>query len=166
VIAMALTSSDDVFVVLAEVRDPEIPALSVIDMAIVRDVSVDGEQVVVKITPTYSGCPAMKVIEDEIVETLKQHGAKNVSVETVLAPAWTTDWMSEEAKRKLKESGIAPPCQSGSESLVGLPSCQSISCPYCDSASTELLSEFGTTACKALYRCQACGQPFDYFKAF
>ena len=159
-----MVTRDEVYEVLAEVKDPEIPALSVLDMAIVRDVELVAEQVKVTITPTYSGCPAMKMIEEEIVSVLQKAGIASVQVESVLSPAWTTDWMSEEAKRKLVESGISPPCCTLKEEEQTAFTQKTIPCPYCKSRETSLTSEFGSTACKALYKCQCCGQPFDYFK--
>lgn len=140
---------------LEQVTDPEIPVISVIDLGIVRDVKVNGEEVEVVITPTYSGCPAMLEIEKDINNTLKAAGVEKVKVTTVLSPAWTTDWMSEEGKRKLEEYGIAPPNPTNPDD---------IDCPQCKSKNTVLLSQFGSTACKSLYKCSDCLEPFDYFK--
>lgn len=157
-------TTDEIWTILEEVTDPEIPVLTVNDLGIVRDVKIheDG-QVEVVITPTYSGCPAMNTIEINIRATLQEKGYDNVKVTTVLSPAWTTDWMTEAGKRKLKEYGIAPPVGSvdkgalfGEEKVV--------ECPHCGSENTTMVSQFGSTACKSLYKCNDCLEPFDYFK--
>ncbi|MCK1282503.1 phenylacetate-CoA oxygenase subunit PaaJ [Bradyrhizobium sp. 44] len=146
----------------ASVVDPEIPVLTIADLGVLRDVVLDGDHVEVAITPTYSGCPAMNMIALEIEVALERAGFCSPKVRTVLSPAWTTDWMSEEGRRKLHAYGIAPPQDSNSRrSLFGE---QAVTCPQCGSANTELLSEFGSTSCKALWRCKACREPFDYFK--
>jgi ring-1,2-phenylacetyl-CoA epoxidase subunit PaaD len=141
---------------LAEISDPEIPVLSIVDLGVVRDVrrEPDGE-LVVTITPTYSGCPAMSVIENDIRSSLKEHGIEGFRLETKLSPPWTTDWMSEEAKERLSAYGIAPP-----QKFVTL----QVPCPHCGSNRTEMVSRFGSTPCKGLYRCLACLEPFDVFK--
>ena len=150
------------FEILQTVMDPEVPVLSVIELGVVRGVMVDGDAVTVTITPTYSGCPAMRVIEDDIRSALTREGFREVILKTVYAPAWTTDWMSEPAREKLRAYGIAPPQASNSRrALFGE---QQVPCPQCGSQNTELLSEFGSTSCKALWRCKACREPFDYFK--
>ena len=146
----------------ASVVDPEIPVLTIADLGVLRHVAVAGDRVEVAITPTYSGCPAMNMIALEIELALAREGFPNAKVRIVLSPAWTTDWMSEEGRRKLKDYGIAPPLQAGSRrALFGV---QAIACPQCGSENTELLSEFGSTSCKALWRCKSCREPFDYFK--
>ncbi|MCK1746309.1 phenylacetate-CoA oxygenase subunit PaaJ [Bradyrhizobium sp. 139] len=146
----------------ASVVDPEIPVLTIADLGVLRDVVLDGDHVEVAITPTYSGCPAMNMIALEIEVALARAGFHRPTVRTVLSPAWTTDWMSEEGRRKLHAYGIAPPQASNSRrALFGE---QAVACPQCSSANTELLSEFGSTSCKALWRCKACREPFDYFK--
>ncbi|MCK1401079.1 phenylacetate-CoA oxygenase subunit PaaJ [Bradyrhizobium sp. 4] len=146
----------------ASVVDPEIPVLTIADLGVLRDVVLDGDHVEVAITPTYSGCPAMNMIALEIEVALERAGFFRPKVRTVLSPAWTTDWMSEEGRRKLHAYGIAPPQDSNSRrALFGE---QAVTCPQCGSANTELLSEFGSTSCKALWRCRACREPFDYFK--
>lgn len=163
-----------IFEYLREVTDPEIPALDIVAMGIVREVHLFEEsprKIKIDITPTYSGCPAMKVIEDDIKSALKNRGFDQVSIEIVLTPSWTTDWMTEEGKRKLKSSGIAPPKTGAESDLVSIssrnPDSQDkVECPFCDSKNTEKRSEFGSTACKAIYFCKNCLQPFDYFKAF
>jgi len=147
---------------VASVVDPEIPVLTIADLGVLRDVVLDGDHVEVAITPTYSGCPAMNMIALEIEVALERAGFRGSKVRTVLSPAWTTDWMSEEGRRKLRAYGIAPPQASSSRrTLFGE---QSVACPQCGSDKTELLSEFGSTSCKALWRCKACREPFDYFK--
>ena len=149
----------NIWKILETVCDPEVPVLSILDLGIVRDIKLNGEEVEVIITPTYSGCPAMDAISIDIKLKLIEHGYKKVTITSVLSPAWTTDWMSEEGKRKLKAYGIAPP---GNRSDA--PSDRPPACPQCNSSNTKLLSQFGSTACKALYQCNDCKEPFDYFK--
>jgi ring-1,2-phenylacetyl-CoA epoxidase subunit PaaD len=147
--------------VAGAVLDPEVPVLTIDDLGILRDVSVEGEVVEVVITPTYSGCPAMEAIRADLVEALRAAGFAQVSVRTVLSPAWTTDWMSDDGKRKLHEYGIAPPHpRPTGPVLLAL----SVRCPQCGSPDTLELSRFGSTACKSLWACNACREPFDYFK--
>jgi ring-1,2-phenylacetyl-CoA epoxidase subunit PaaD len=147
---------------VASVVDPEIPVLTIADLGVLRDVRVADGRVEVAITPTYSGCPAMNMIAVEIELALERAGIRNSKVRTVLSPAWTTDWMSDDGRRKLREYGIAPPkAASSRRALFGV---QQVECPQCGSADTELLSEFGSTSCKALWRCKSCREPFDYFK--
>jgi ring-1,2-phenylacetyl-CoA epoxidase subunit PaaD len=156
---------------LDEVSDPEIPVISVVDLGIVRDVAFDGDECVVTITPTYSGCPAMQVITESVTDELKKRGLPRVRVRSQLAPAWTTDWMSDAGKAALKGYGIAPPAQQAID-ISGLHSRVSrraspepeVACPRCGSTHTELTSQFGSTPCKALYKCLDCREPFDYFK--
>lgn len=146
----------------ASVVDPEIPVLTIADLGVLREVALDGDHVEVAITPTYSGCPAMNMIALEIELALERAGFNRPKIRTVLSPAWTTDWMSEEGRQKLRAYGIAPPQASSSRrALFGE---QAVACPQCGSESTELLSEFGSTSCKALWRCKSCREPFDYFK--
>lgn len=146
----------------AQVVDPEIPVLTIADLGVLRDVTVTDDGVEVAITPTYSGCPAMNMIALEIELALTRQGILNPKVKTVLSPAWTTDWMTDDGRRKLKDYGIAPPIAgSGRRALFGE---QEVACPQCGSTETEVLSEFGSTSCKALWRCRACREPFDYFK--
>ena len=148
--------------VAATVVDPEIPVLTIADLGVLRDVAIHDGQVEVAITPTYSGCPAMNMITLEIELALEREGFSKPKIRTVLSPAWTTDWMSEDGRRKLKEYGVAPPLASSSRrALFGV---QEVACPQCGSDNTELLSEFGSTSCKALWRCKSCREPFDYFK--
>jgi ring-1,2-phenylacetyl-CoA epoxidase subunit PaaD len=146
----------------AGVVDPEIPVLTIADLGVLRDVAVTDGRVEVAITPTYSGCPAMNMIGLEIELALAREGFAHSKIRTVLSPAWTTDWMSDDGRRKLREYGIAPPqAGSGRRALFGE---QQVACPQCDSPNTEVLSEFGSTSCKALWRCKSCREPFDYFK--
>jgi ring-1,2-phenylacetyl-CoA epoxidase subunit PaaD len=153
--------------ILDSVKDPEVPVVSVIELGIVRDVSVDGARVSITITPTYSGCPAMREIEQDIRAALTAEGIDNVSLETVHAPAWTTDWIGTEAREKLRRYGIAPPGAAEPGGLIALTRRRAaVVCPHCGSSKTELRSEFGSTACKAIHVCNACLEPFDEFKAF
>jgi ring-1,2-phenylacetyl-CoA epoxidase subunit PaaD len=160
---------DAVLRILGEVMDPEVPVLSVVELGIVRDVEVNDARVKVTITPTYSGCPAMMAIEQDMQAALASHGINEVEIATVYAPAWTTDWMGSEAREKLRAFGIAPPTGAAAEQggLVMLTRrAAPVVCPYCGSAETERRSEFGSTACKAIHFCNACRQPFDEFKTF
>jgi ring-1,2-phenylacetyl-CoA epoxidase subunit PaaD len=150
---------------LEEVNDPEVPVLSIVDLGIVREVRRDGNRVEVIITPTYSGCPAMDAIRMNIRMVLLQHGYTDAVITTVLSPAWTTDWMSNKGKEKLQAYGIAPPLPTQPVCHPGLfHREEAIQCPRCHSYHTQRISEFGSTACKALYRCEDCKEPFDYFK--
>lgn len=152
--------------VLQEVMDPEVPVLSVVELGIVRDVAVEDGHVTVTVTPTYSGCPAMRAIEHDIEQALLAHGAVGVNVRVTYTPAWTTDWIPAEAREKLRAYGIAPPGPADHGALVTLGRRRAaVRCPYCGSVSTELRSEFGSTACKAIHVCSACQQPFEEFKA-
>lgn len=151
--------------ILDTVKDPEVPVLSVVELGIVRDVEFDGDAVTVVVTPTYSGCPAMQVIEDDIVAALHAAGIADARVRTVYKPAWTTDWIPDEAREKLRAYGIAPPGRAGVHAPVQLRRRESVACPFCGSANTAPRSEFGSTACKALHFCNACLQPFEEFKA-
>ena len=147
----------------AQVVDPEIPVLTIADLGVLRDVTIDDDgRVQVAITPTYSGCPAMNMIALEIELALAREGIDNASIKTILSPAWTTDWMSDDGRRKLRDYGVAPPQAGGSRrALFGV---EEVACPQCGSTDTQVLSEFGSTSCKALWRCNACREPFDYFK--
>ena len=148
--------------VAGAVVDPEIPVLSIADLGVLREVRLTEGRIEVLITPTYSGCPAMTMIALEIVLALEKAGLGRATVKTVLSPAWTTDWMSEDGKRKLTEYGVAPPVgPAGRRALFGV---ESVACPQCGSSDTSRLAEFGSTSCKALWRCNACREPFDYFR--
>lgn len=147
------------------VKDPEIPAISLIELGVLRGIEVGDQKVHVKITPTYSGCPAMKVMEEDIKKRLEEEGYGNVEVEEVLSPAWSTDDITLEGRRKLKEYGIAPPEESTEDKNSLLPGAKTeIQCPQCGSRNTKLINQFGSTACKALHQCEDCGEAFDYFK--
>ena len=147
---------------VAEVVDPEIPVLTIADLGVLREVEVRDGRVEVMITPTYSGCPAMNMIAFEIEIALERAGFRGSTIRTVLSPAWTTDWMSDDGRRKLRDYGIAPPQAATSRrALFGV---EQVVCPQCGSGHTEVLSEFGSTSCKALWRCKTCREPFDYFK--
>jgi len=154
--------------VLRTVLDPEVPVLNVVELGIIRNVERAGDgTVVVDVTPTYSGCPAMRVIEEEIVAAFHTHGHDRVEIRTVYSPTWTTDWLTDEAKAKLRAYGIAPPGTVSREAQPLVPltsSVRQVACPYCGSKNTERKSEFGSTACKAIYYCKACQQPFEEFK--
>jgi ring-1,2-phenylacetyl-CoA epoxidase subunit PaaD len=168
VVAHAPTSRDEILAVLDTVMDPEVPVLSVRELGIVRDVVVDASgSVTVTVTPTYSGCPAIRVIEEDIIAALHEAGLASVHVATTYAPAWTSDWIPESARAKLKAYGIAPPSRADAGGgLVQLMRARAAApCPYCDSRQTEVRSEFGSTACKSVNWCRACGQPFEEFKA-
>jgi ring-1,2-phenylacetyl-CoA epoxidase subunit PaaD len=136
---------------LNTVPDPEIPVISVVELGVIRDISFTNKSYIISITPTYSGCPAVKTFMDDIKSSLKENGIRNFQLKLVYSPAWTTNWMTDETKEKLKKYGIAPPSNT-------------VICPQCDSQKTELISEFGATACKALYKCSDCLEPFEFFK--
>ncbi len=149
---------------ISVIPDPEIPVITIAELGVIRDVIVEGENVEIKITPTYSGCPAMKQMEDDVVSKLKQNGFKTVNVKMVYSPAWTTDWLSQEAKLKLQKYGIAPPEESTTDKSFITGKHKAVTCPRCKSKNTLLVSQFGSTACKALYKCSDCLETFDYFK--
>ena len=160
-----------VYATLNTVMDPEVPVISVVELGIIRDASVRasalGETVHVTVTPTYSGCPAMYEIEADIRSALVAAGAHDVIVDTVFAPAWTTDWIGADAREKLRAYGIAPPGRAEPQGLITLTRARiAVACPFCGSSDTRLQREFGSTACKAIHVCNACRQPFDEFKAF
>jgi ring-1,2-phenylacetyl-CoA epoxidase subunit PaaD len=162
-----LPTRDAVLELLDAVKDPEVPVLSVRELGIVRDVAVDpAGAVTVTLTPTYSGCPAMHVIEDDIRAARAGAGSATVHIATVYAPAWTSDWIPDAARAKLKAYGIAPPAPAEQGALVQLVRAhRAPPCPYCDSPDTEIRSEFGSTACKSIWWCRSCGQRFEEFKA-
>jgi len=150
----SLVTKDQIWDWLDAVPDPEIPVISVVDLGVVRDVSVSEEGVEVTITPTYTGCPAMSVIAFDIETALAQKGVENITLKTQIAPAWTTDWLSKKGRARLEDYGIAPPQVAGGPER----------CPQCKSTNVERISQFGSTPCKAQWRCQSCLEPFDYFK--
>jgi ring-1,2-phenylacetyl-CoA epoxidase subunit PaaD len=145
--------------ILENVKDPEIPVLSIAELGILRDVEIAGETIIVTITPTYSGCPAMRVVEEDIERALFEAGYSSITIKTRLSPAWTTDWMTPFAREKLQSFGIAPPCKSADAAKAPC-------CPHCESGDVREISAFGSTACKALFQCQHCAEPFDYFKPY
>lgn len=152
---------------LKEVTDPEIPVLNIVEMGIARKVQIEKDgSVLVKITPTYSGCPAMNAIEKLVHEKLEERGVKNFKVKLDFSETWTTDWLTEEAKIKLKDYGIAPPekTEADDDFLTSLNNTKIVPCPFCDSTDTKLVSQFGSTACKSQYFCDDCNQPFEHFK--
>ena len=149
---------------LSEVTDPEIPVLTIQDLGVLRNVEWINDTCVVTITPTYSGCPAMHAIEEDIKKTLVSKGIQHLEIKTVLSPAWTTDWLSDEGKKKLEAYGIAPPVHSSANKKLLMGITNVIRCPQCKSTQTHMVSQFGSTACKALYVCDDCKEPFDYFK--
>ena len=158
-----MVTKEEVYQILKEVFDPEIPVLTLVDLGVIRDVILSDEVCHVKISPTYSGCPAMKVMEEDVIEKLNEKGITNVTVELVLSPAWTTDWITEEGKEKLRAYGIAPPEDEVDKSILfAKPTV--VPCPKCGSTHTKMISQFGSTACKAHYQCQDCLEPYDYFK--
>lgn len=158
-------STNYIWDLLNEVFDPEVPVLTVVDLGIVRSVEEIDDVIHVTITPTYIGCPAMQTIEKDIRLKFKEKGINNFIINTVISPAWTTDWMSEEGKRKLKAYGIAPP-QNEPDKSVLFADPITVPCPRCDATKTKMISQFGSTACKAHYQCIQCKEPFDYFKCF
>lgn len=151
---MATAIIDDIRAIAASVVDPEIPVLTIDDLGILRDIRLEDEGIVITITPTYSGCPAMRQIEDDLVSALSHAGHHDVRVETVHQPPWSTDWMSQEGRLKLAQFGIAPPTRP-----------DEIVCPRCQAGLPKTIAQFGSTACKALMVCSSCGEPFDYFKS-
>ena len=164
-----MNNEENIWTILKEVKDPEVPVLSVVDLGIIRDVkfvsNLPGrESLLITITPTYSGCPAMDVINMDIRIKLMEKGYRDVNIKQQLSPAWTTDWMTEEGKRKLKEYGIAPPNPKQQFCSTEMFQQEAVPCPRCNSYHTELISQFGSTACKAMYRCLDCKEAFDYFK--
>lgn len=153
-----MLTKEIILFILQNVADPEIPVLTIQDLGIIRDVNINNNLVEVIITPTYNGCPAMDMISTNIRLALAENGITQTKITSVLSPAWTTDWMTESGKQKLKQYGIAAPNKSFSIPADG------VECPQCNSTQTKLISEFGSTACKALYQCTTCKEPFDYFK--
>ena len=149
--------------ILDKVSDPEIPVLTILDMGVVRFAKLVDDVVQIKITPTYSGCPAMDVIADDIKAAFKKEGY-NVNIDLVLTPAWTTDWISEEGRDALEKYGIAPPLEAEADKEALLGNKKIVKCTNCGSQNTKLVSQFGSTACKALFQCEDCHEPFDYFK--
>ncbi len=159
-------SKEQIYDFLREVEDPEIPSINIVEMGIVRGIEISPSKIEVAITPTYSGCPAMKMIEDEVCRCLQGKGLQDVKIKTVFSPPWTSDWITVEAREKLKKEGISPP-EKKSLSQNQFPFSQEAknpNCPYCNSANTEKKSEFGSTPCKSMHYCHGCIQPFEHFK--
>ena len=159
-----MTSEKEIWKILEEVKDPEIPILSVIDLGIVRSVNIARDKINIVVTPTYSGCPALDVINMDIRLKLIEKGYRNVSIQQQLSPAWTTDWITEEGKQKLKAFGIAPPNPKQQFCSSEMFQQEAVQCPRCNSYHTELISQFGSTACKSIYKCLDCKETFDHFK--
>lgn len=149
--------------ILRKVTDPEIPVLTIVDMGIVRKIQKEGEEYLISITPTYSGCPAMDVIADDIINALKNAGFK-ARVKNVLDPAWSTDFITEKGRKAMKKYGIAPPLEATADKEALLGESKMLKCTNCDSSNTKMISQFGSTACKALFQCNDCLEPFEYFK--
>ncbi|MCE3228854.1 MAG: phenylacetate-CoA oxygenase, PaaJ subunit [Bacteroidetes bacterium] len=159
-----MLSKEEILSFLEEIPDPEIPVISIVELGVVRDVLPSGKNIEVIITPTYSGCPAMKQMEDDVRKKLKEKGFEEIKITTTYSPPWTTDWLSEEAKLKLQKYGIAPPEESTTDKSFLTGKHKAITCPRCKSKNTVMISQFGSTACKALYQCKDCLEAFDYFK--
>lgn len=160
-----MKTTEQIFNLLSEIPDPEIPVISIIELGVIRDIKlVDEKTIEVKITPTYSGCPAMKQMEDDVRKKLMDNGFESVKITTVYNPPWSSDWLNAEARLKLQNYGIAPPEENTTDKsfLTGKP--KAVTCPRCKSKNTVMISQFGSTACKALYQCKECLEAFDYFK--
>lgn len=165
---LATYNKEDIRELISDISDPEIPVLTIADLGILRGIDLEKETFIIKITPTYSGCPAMKAIEQEIEKVLRVNGIQNFIVKKDFSETWTTDWMTGEARQKLKEYGIAPPTPVGKQKNVLLSQIKEtnakVACPYCSSTNTELQNNFGSTACKSQYYCHDCDEPFEHFK--
>lgn len=160
-------SKEEILAVLDRVKDPEVPVISVVELGLIRDAVWDAGKLRIDLSPTYSGCPALKRIEDDVRAALLAKGVYEVEIRQVYSPPWTTDWISEAGRTKLEKYGIAPPLPVEEDQLVIFPKkARLIACPFCRSKNTRKTSEFGPTACKALYFCDGCCQPFEYFKSF
>jgi ring-1,2-phenylacetyl-CoA epoxidase subunit PaaD len=157
-----MITKDKIESILETVCDPEVPVLNIIDLGIVRNIQIEEDKIQIDITPTYSGCPAMQTITIGIRMAMLEHGISNFIIKEVLSPAWTTDWMSESGKQKLEAYGIAPPQYSVKNNVHEKDAV--VPCPQCKSTNTQVVSQFGSTSCKALYKCNNCLEPFDYFK--
>ncbi|HEY4799865.1 MAG TPA: 1,2-phenylacetyl-CoA epoxidase subunit PaaD [Bacteroidia bacterium] len=155
---------EKIITLLSEIPDPEIPVINIHELGILRDVIINGEEIEIIITPTYSGCPAMKQIEDDILSLLNKNGMNNARVKMVYTPAWTTDWITDDAREKLRKYGISPPEKTTMDKGALLGKQKVLECPRCRSKNTVMISQFGSTACKALFQCRDCQEPFDYFK--
>jgi ring-1,2-phenylacetyl-CoA epoxidase subunit PaaD len=160
---MPALNRDAVMRALEDVKDPEIPVISVVELGVIRDVAIDDRAVVVTMTPTFAGCPALHVMQAEVAERIRRLGAERVEVRLALSPPWTTDWITEEAREKLRAFGLAPPPRHGG--LIQIILSQAAACPYCGSTNTSVKNTFGPTLCRAIYYCANCQQPFEQFKA-
>lgn len=161
---MAAYSEKEILSFLEGIPDPEIPVISIVELGVIRRIKTTPQGVEIDITPTYSGCPAMKQMEDDVISTLKAKGIEHLEVKMVYEPAWTTDWLSKEAREKLRKYGIAPPNEKTTDKSFLTGKHKEVACPQCGSKNTQMVSQFGSTACKALYKCKDCLEPFDYFK--
>lgn len=159
---MPTLKSDRIWEILEQVKDPEIPVVSVVEMGLIRNVGIDGDKVTVTMTPTFAGCPALQVMKQAVEENLKDSGAREVEVKMTFSPPWSSDWILPEGRRKLREFGLAPPPRHGGDVYSGL--MEEVACPYCDSQKTTLKNSFGPTLCRAIYYCENCQQPFEQFK--
>lgn len=157
-------NKEQIWECLENVKDPEIPVLSVVDLGVVRSVDIEDNGFKITITPTYSGCPAMKEIEFDIIKTLTEAFSTNIEVHTVLSPAWTTDWLTQSGREKLLEYGISPPADESKDKSQLFQKPRNVICPVCKSYNTTMISQFGSTACKSLFQCLDCKETFDYFK--
>ena len=157
-----MRSTDELWRALDEIADPEIPVVSLVEMGIVRDVKIENESVVVTMTPTFAGCPALQVMRETIEEKMRELGAANVDIKIALTPRWSSDWITNDARAKLKAFGLAPPPKHGGNVQLFFP--DDIACPYCDSTNTRVTNNFGSTLCRAIYFCRNCQQPFEQFK--
>lgn len=158
-----MVTLDSIKAIVSRVKDPEVPVLTIDDLGILRSISFQGNVWIIEITPTYSGCPAMQTIESDMKRALSNEGIHNFEIKSILSPAWTTDWISEEGKRKLQAYGIAPPVDEVDKGVL-FSKDPTVPCPRCQSKQTKMISQFSSTACKAHFQCQECLEPFDYFK--
>jgi ring-1,2-phenylacetyl-CoA epoxidase subunit PaaD len=159
-----MTTKENIYALLNEIPDPEIPVISIVELGVIRDIILGHKKIEVFITPTYSGCPAMKQMEDDVRKKLLENDFEDIKINTVFNPAWTTDWLSKTARQKLQDYGIAPPEENTSDKSFLTNKPKHITCPRCKSKNTIMVSQFGSTACKALYKCNDCLEAFDYFK--
>lgn len=159
---MPKLKSDQIWEVLEQVKDPEIPVISVVEMGLIRSVGIDGDKVIVTMSPTFAGCPALQIMKQAVEDNLKDSGAREVEVKMTFSPPWSSDFILPEGRRKLKEFGLAPPPRHGGDVQSGL--LEEVTCPYCDSQKTTLKNSFGPTLCRAIYYCENCQQPFEQFK--
>lgn len=159
-----MRTKEDIYSLLHEIPDPEIPVISIVELGVIREVIPNDKNIEVTMTPTYSGCPAMKQMEDDVRRKLTENGFENVKINTVFNPPWTTDWLSQEARQKLQDYGIAPPEENTTDKSFLTNKPRHVTCPRCKSKDTVMVSQFGSTACKALYKCNECLEAFDYFK--